>query len=227
MKTIKISAHLRANTGKKETKKLRREDNVPCVMYGGEEIIHFYSHENEFKDLVYTPNVYIVQLDIDGKLFNTALKEIQFHPVNDKISHIDFIQVFDNKPVIMDIPVNITGESEGIKAGGKLRIKRRSLKVKGFAKDLPDVLDIDITDLVIGQSIKVHQLNFTNLELLDPQRAMIVAVATSRLMALDEDIEEEEEEGEEGEEGAEGEEGETGATDDKGTSSKDKPESKE
>jgi large subunit ribosomal protein L25 len=194
MKTIEIKAHLRTELGKKETKKLRNEENIPCVMYGGDETIHFYAHRNVFKDLIYTPSVYIVKLDIDGKHYMSTLKEIQFHPVTDAAIHIDFMQVFEDKAVTMNIPINVTGESIGIKAGGKVRLKRRSLKVKGSFKDLPDALDIDITELAIGMSIKVHDLSYENLEILDPQRAMVVAVISSRMA-----IKESELEGEEGE----------------------------
>jgi len=212
MKTIEIKAHLRKELGKKETKKLRIEENVPCVMYGGEETIHFYAHKNIFKDLIYTPSVYIVNLDIDGKQYLAALKEIQFHPVTDAALHIDFIQVFEDKPVTMNIPINVIGDSIGIKAGGKVRLKRRSLKVRGSFKNLPDSLDIDITDLAIGMSIKVHDLLYDNLEILDPQRAMVVAVISSRMAIKESDLE-----GEEGEEGEEVEEGEEGATPAEGT----------
>ncbi len=204
MKSISIPAQLRTETGKKDSKRLRKEGNVPCVMYGGEKIVHFYTHENNFKDLIYSPNVYIVNFDIDGSNYNAVLQDIQFHPVSDKISHIDFIQVSEAKPVIMSIPVKVTGESAGIKAGGKMRLRRRTIKVRGYIKDLPDTLEVDITDLNIGQSIKIHQLSYPNLEILDPQRAMVVAVATSR-MSLKDMPEGEEAEGEE-EEVAEGSE---------------------
>jgi len=207
MKTIQINAHLRDETGKKNSKKLRKDGNVPCVMYGGEEVIHFYSHENNFKDLIYSPDVYIVKFDVDGKKIDGALKEIQFHPVTDRITHIDFIQVFDDRPVIMDIPIVATGDSIGLKAGGKLRRKRRVLRIKGLIKDLPDKLEIDISDLAIGQSIKVHELSYDNLEILDPQRAMVVAVISSRMALKDLDEAAEEEEDEEGLEEGEAAEG--------------------
>ena len=167
-------------------------------MYGGEEIVHFYTHENNFKSLIYTPNAYIIELDIDGKKHQAILQDIQFQPVTDRIIHIDFKQVFDDKPVTMNIPVSVSGDSPGIKAGGKLRKKRRTIKVRGFIKDLPDKLEIDISTLAIGMSIKIHDLNWENLEILDPPRAMVVAVITSRMAAKDsilpEDMEEVEEE---------------------------------
>lgn len=198
MKTIEIKAHLRTEKGKKDSRNLRKENNVPCVMYGGKEIVHFYTHENNFKSLIYTPDAYVIELDIDGKKYQAILQEIQFQPVTDRITHIDFKQVFDDKPLTMNIPISVSGDSPGIKAGGKLRRKRRTIKVKGFIKDLPDKLEIDISSLAIGMSIKIHDLSWENLEILDPPRAMVVAVITSRMAAKDsilpEDMEEVEEE---------------------------------
>jgi large subunit ribosomal protein L25 len=191
MKTIEIKAVSRDQFGKKSTNSLRAERNVPCVMYGGKENLHFYAHENIFHELVYTPEVYLVNLIIDGKAYSAVMKDLQFHPVNDKLQHIDFIQVFEDKPVIMDIPIKISGECVGVKAGGKLKTKRRTLKVKGLAKDLPEHLPIDITSLEIGQSIKIGDLSYDKLEIIDNKRAMIVAVATSRLAMGQEGLAEE------------------------------------
>jgi large subunit ribosomal protein L25 len=216
MRTIEITAQPREKTGKSETKKLRSEGNVPCVMYGGEETLHFYSQENNFNELVYTPNVYIITVNINGAKHKAVLKDIQFHPVTDKISHIDFIEVSEDKPVTVIVPVNLTGDSVGLKAGGKLRLKRRRLVIKGKIDALPDRLDIDITDLDIGQTIKVSELSYDGIEILDPPRAMVVAVISSRLamkgMEIPETVEEEAEAEAEGEEAAEGaEESETKA----------------
>lgn len=216
MKIIEIKAHLRTEKGKKDSKNLRKENNVPCVMYGGDEIVHFYTHENNFKPLIYTPNAYITELDIDGKKYKTVLQDIQFQAVTDRITHIDFKQVFDDKPVTMNIPISTIGDSPGIKGGGKLRKKRRALKIKGFIKDFPDHLEIDITSLDIGMSLKVQDLNWEHLEILDPPKAMVVAVITSRMAAKDALLPEDMEEAEEGEEevAAEGTE-ETEASEDK------------
>jgi large subunit ribosomal protein L25 len=216
MRTIEINAQPRKKTGKSETKKLRNEGNVPCVMYGGEETLHFYSQENNFNELVYTPNVYIITININGAKHKAVLKDIQFHPVTDKISHIDFIEVSEDKPVTVIVPVNLTGDSVGLKAGGKLRLKRRRLVIKGKIDALPDRLDIDITDLDVGQTIKVSELSYDGIEILDPPRAMVVAVISSRLamkgMEIPETVEEEAEAEAEGEEAAEGaEESETKA----------------
>ena len=182
MKTIVINGSFRTELGKKSSKELRKALNVPCVIYGGKENIHFYTHENNFKKLVYTPDAHLVNLKIEGKEYNAVLKEIQFHPVSDRIIHIDFTEVAVDKPVIIGIPVKVTGDSVGVKAGGKLRIRRRSLLVKGYVNEIPEFLPIDITELKIHQSVKVGDLSFDKIELLDPKRSMVVAVATSRVV---------------------------------------------
>ena len=181
MKTIEIKGSLRKELGKKSTKKTRKAGNVPCVIYGKEVNIHFEAHENSFKNLVYTHEAHLVKLDLEGDIFNAVLHDIQFHPVTDKIIHADFVQIFENKPIIIDIPVTVTGDAEGVKAGGKLIVKRRHLKVKGLANDLPEDLVIDVTELKIHHSIKVSDLTFDKIELLDPKITTVVSVATSRV----------------------------------------------
>jgi large subunit ribosomal protein L25 len=181
MKTIEINGTFRKGLGKKNSKELRKTNNVPCVIYGGKENLHFYTHENNFKNLIYTPEAHLVNLKIEGKEYTAVLKETQFHPVSDKIIHVDFTEVAKDKPVTIGIPIRVSGDSVGIKAGGKLRIRRRSLLVKGFANDLPEFLPIDITELQIHQSIKVGDLSFDKIELLDPKKSMVLAVATSRV----------------------------------------------
>jgi large subunit ribosomal protein L25 len=186
MKNIEIQAKLRTEFGKKGANALRNDGNVLCVMYGGKENVHFYAPVNSFTKLVYTPDAQLVNLNIEGKKYNAVMKELQFHPVTDSILHIDFVQVFDDKPVLMDIPLKIEGASEGVKAGGKLKVKRRTLRVKGFAKDLPEHLSIDITNLNINDSIKIGDLSYNNLEIIDNKRAMVVSVETSRNVAKEE-----------------------------------------
>jgi large subunit ribosomal protein L25 len=205
MKSIEINGSLRKNLGKKFTQALRIKGEVPCVIYGGEQIVHFNSPENELRHIIYTPDVYLVNLNIEGKKYKAILQDAQFHPVTDKVLHLDFIEVSDVKPATVSLPIEITGNSVGIRAGGKLRQRRRYLKVKGLLKDLPDVLKIEIDNLNIGDFVKVQDLDYTNLELLDPPRAMIVGVSTSRLSKGMELAEEKAEEGTEeaGEEGAE------------------------
>jgi large subunit ribosomal protein L25 len=181
MKTLEINGKFRKELGKKSSKDLRKALNVPCVIYGGKENIHFYTHENNFKNLIYTPDAHLVKLDIEGKEYNVVLKDIQYHPVSDKIIHVDFTEVATNKPITIGIPIKVLGDSVGIKAGGKLQIRRRSLLVKGFANDIPEFLPVDITDIKIHQSIKVGDLSFDKIELLDPKKSMVLAVATSRV----------------------------------------------
>lgn len=207
MKTAKIKVKKREKLGKSETRRLRNEEMVPCVMYGGKENYHFYGHQNDFNKLVFTPDVHLIEIDIEGDVHKAITQEVQFHPVTDKILHIDYVEVFDDKPVIATIPVELTGSSEGVRNGGKLRQRRRYLKVKGLAADLPERLEIDITNVDIGQVIKIGDLEYPNLEILDPHRSMVVSVVSSRV-AMKGMIIEEETEAEEGEEAVEGEEGE-------------------
>lgn len=190
MKTFQLKVQKREKLGKAETKKLRSQDMVPCVLYGGKENIHFYAHENLFKKLVYTPEVYIVEINANGSSHKAIMQEIQFHPVSDKLNHIDFVEVFDDKPVITSIPIQITGSSIGVKNGGKLRQRVRTLKVKGLIKDLPESLPVDITTLEIGDVIKVEDLSFDKLQLLDPQRSMVVSILSSRVAVKSTDEEE-------------------------------------
>ena len=181
MKTIQISAEKRTELGKKSTRELRKANHVPCVMYGGTEVSHFHAHENDFRHLVYTPNAYVVEVNLDGTKHKAVMKELQFHPVTDKLYHIDFVEVFDEKPVIAEIPILLTGAAIGLKDGGKPRQRRRVLKVRGLIQHLPDTLDIDITNVSIGDVIKVGDLAYDNLEILDPSRSMIYAIVSSRI----------------------------------------------
>jgi large subunit ribosomal protein L25 len=181
MKTIEIKGSFRTELGKKNSKELRKSGNVPCVIYRKDKNIHFFAHENSFKNLVYTPNAHLVKLNIEDKEYQVVLKEMQFHPVKDNILHADFIEIHENKPVVINIPIKVSGDSVGVIAGGKLSIKRRNLKVKGLAKDLPEVLPIDITNLKIHEGVKVGELSYDKIELLDPKKSMVLTIATSRV----------------------------------------------
>ncbi len=212
MKSIEIKANVRKEIGKKATKQLRREEHVPCVLYGqNKENIHFHAHRNDFRKLVYTPNSYIVNLDISGEKCQAIMKSIDFHPVTDNIQHIDFYRIDTSKAFVIPVPVTTSGLSEGVLAGGVLQINRRKLLVKATAENMPDTIDIDITDLGIGDAVRIDDLNekYENLEFLDPQ-SVVVTVNITRL-AKSEGLEEGEE-GEEGEE-IEGEEGAAASTD--------------
>ncbi len=181
MKSFELQGILRKSLGKKDAKALRRNKQVPCVIYGGKEILHFYVADGDFKNLVYTNHVYIVNLKINKEEHLAIMKEIQFHPVSDEIIHVDFVEVYMDNPVVIDLPVEITGNSAGIRAGGKLRQRKNYIKVRGLIKDLPDSIVIDITDLDIGQSILAGDLKFDKFQVLEPNHALVVGVVTSRI----------------------------------------------
>ena len=180
MESISIKATKREVLGRKTALNLRREDQIPSVMYGGKDILHFYAHEFEFKKIVFTPNVYIINLELEGKTYKCILQDAQYHPLSDKMVHADFLEVNDTKPVSIKIPVKLTGVSEGVKQGGKLAVKMRTLKVKGLVKNLPDVLEIDITKLGLGQAIKIEKLAFPNLEIIESKSAVVCIVNATR-----------------------------------------------
>ncbi|MDF1576779.1 MAG: 50S ribosomal protein L25 [Bacteroidales bacterium] len=181
MKTIKIGAEKRTVLGKSSTRDLRKINHVPCVMYGGAEVIHFHAHENDFRHIVYTPSAFIVEVELDGKKHKAVMQELQFHPVTDKLNHIDFVEVFDDKPVTVEIPIKLVGAAIGLKDGGKPRQRRRVLKVRGLVEHLPDVLEIDITHVAIGDVVKIGDLSYNHLEILDPARSMVYAIVSSRI----------------------------------------------
>lgn len=181
---------------------MRAEGLVPGVVYGKEELLHVAVPFSELRTLVYTPNVYLIDLNIDGEIHKAMIQDVQWHPVDEQILHIDFLKVEEDKPVKIGVPVKLTGMAKGIKAGGKLKTNMRKLRVKALAADLPDAIEIDVTKLGIGDSIKVEQLQRENLEFLDNKSNLIVGVISTRVaksgMALPEDEEESEGEGEEG-----------------------------
>jgi large subunit ribosomal protein L25 len=180
MQTIEISGAIRNSLGKKATKEVRAEEKVPCVLYGGSEPIHFAVNEVGFKDLVYSPNVYLIDLNLDGKHYKAIQQDIQFHPVSDKILHVDFMNISEDKPIVMEIPVKLEGLAEGVKAGGKLQLEMRKLKVKGLSKDLPDALTVNIENLGLGKGTQVKELSFPNLEILNAKNAVVVSVKLTR-----------------------------------------------
>lgn len=180
MKTIEINGAKRTNISKQEVKNLRGSEMVPCVLYGGEEQVHFSTDLSSFKGLVYTPDVHMVKLSVDGKEYQCVIQDVQYHPVTDVIIHADFLQVFDNKPVTMSIPVKLTGASEGVKMGGKLVTKYRRLKVKALPANLPDFISVDISPMKIGDAIRVRDLNLSELTLLESPANVIVSVNMTR-----------------------------------------------
>jgi large subunit ribosomal protein L25 len=183
MKTIEIKGSLRTELGKKSSKQIRKAESVPCVIYGKESNIHFQAPELSFKNLVYTHEAHLVDLNLDGKVYKAVLKDMQFHPVSDRILHADFVQILDDKPVVISVPIKVHGDSVGVIAGGKLSIKRRTLKVKGLPKDLPEFIPVDITNLKIHEGVKVSDLSMDKIEFLDLKKSMVVTIATSRVAA--------------------------------------------
>ncbi len=180
MKSVAMFGYLRDGVGKSAAKAIRNEGKVPCVLYGVGEHIHFSMYAADFKPLVYTPNTYKVKLDLDGKTYRAILKDIQFHPVNESILHADFLEITDDKPVEMLIPVKLVGNSVGVRAGGKLIANVKKLRVKGLHTDFPDFIEVSIDTLEIGGVIKVGDIKADKVTILDSPSNPIVSVRTTR-----------------------------------------------
>ncbi|MDI9341259.1 MAG: 50S ribosomal protein L25/general stress protein Ctc [Sediminibacterium sp.] len=180
MKTVTLSGSPRASVGKVNANTLRRSGQIPCVIYGGGEQIHFSADERHFKDIIYTPDTNLVEVDVEGKKYRTILQEAQFHKVNDKLIHADFLLVDDSKPVTVQVPVKTVGQSEGVKAGGKLVLKMRKIKVRGLVSKLPERIELNIEKLAIGKSISVGDIEIDGLTLLHPKNISVVSVQTTR-----------------------------------------------
>jgi large subunit ribosomal protein L25 len=180
MKTVEIIGYRRANLGKTESRKLRDEGQVPCVLYGGNEQVHFYSPVILFRDLVYTNEAHFVHINIEGEECQAIMQEVQFHPVSEIILHVDFLRISEERKIKMDIPTRLVGQAPGVAKGGLLVRKRASLKVYGFPKDMPDHIDIDCSNLDFHHAIKVGDMQMTGLEFLDPKQAAIASVEVPR-----------------------------------------------
>jgi large subunit ribosomal protein L25 len=194
MKSILIQGVKRENVGKVATRALRNAEQVPCVVYGGTEPIHFAAEEKAFKGLVYTPEAHTVTIELnDGSKFEAILQDIQFHPVTDRIIHADFYQLDENKPVTMEVPVRLVGRARGLVAGGVLRFNMRKVKVRAIPANLPDEIEIDITPMRIGHKMYIESLKNENYTFAHPDNAVVVAIRTSRNAVKDADLEEDEE----------------------------------
>lgn len=180
MQTLVLEGSKRTDLGKKATRALRVNEQIPCVLYNGKENVHFAVTVAAVRPLIYTPNVYIVELNIDGQKVLAIKKDIQFHPVTDETLHIDFLPVTEDKAIVMEIPVKVQGLAEGVKQGGKLIQEMRYLKVRGVYTKFPDTLDVDVTELVLGKTIQVKDLNFENIEILNSPGAVVAAVKLTR-----------------------------------------------
>ena len=212
MKSITIQGTKRESVGKKSTKVLRDAELVPCVVYGGKETLNFSTEEKSFKDLVYTPEAHTVSLEVDGEKFAAILQDIQFHPLTDKILHADFFQLSDDKPVVMEVPVRLTGRSRGVVAGGVMRNPFRKLKVKALPNNLPDEVVVDVTALKIGMKLYVGDIKTTNFTFAHPDNAVVVAVRMARTAIKGADTDDEvEADGEEGDDDTTAEGGEAAA----------------
>ncbi|MCF6180568.1 50S ribosomal protein L25/general stress protein Ctc [Lutibacter sp.] len=212
MKSITIKGSKRESVGKVATKALRNAEKVPCVLYGGDKPLHFSADEISFKKLVYTPNVYTAKIELDGETYNAILQDIQFHPVSDKILHVDFYQLFDDKLVAMNIPVRLIGNAPGVLNGGSLRFPMRKLHVRALPEDLPDFINADISELRIGSKVYVTELENEKFTILHPDNTVVAQVRTARAAIEDEVVDEEGAEGTEGTEEGATEEGATEAT---------------
>jgi large subunit ribosomal protein L25 len=182
MKSFAISGSRRENVGKRDAKELRYEGKVPAVLYGGDNQIHFAVSAADLKGLVYTPDVHFVDIDVEGTKAQAVLQDIQFHPLTELILHVDFLRINESKPFVMEIPVKLTGTSPGVKMGGKLIQKLRKLRVKAFAKDMPQYVEVGIEVLELGKSVRVGDLNFDKFQVINNSDDTIVSVVMSRAL---------------------------------------------
>jgi large subunit ribosomal protein L25 len=195
MKSLAISVKKRENVGKTNSKALRNQGKVPCVLYGGEKQVCFYTHENDVRKLVYSPDVFLVDLDIDGTKTSCIMQDIQFHPVTDKILHIDFLEVFADKEVTVEIPVVLNGIALGVRNGGNLFFRRKKIITRAIPSNLPDVIEIDISELTIGDFIYIKDLKSDKYVFLAPDNSVVVGVKTARAAIEELVVGEETEEG--------------------------------
>lgn len=187
MKEINVKGTARTETGKKASREIRKANAVPCNLYGEARnekglpvAFSFTATNDELRNLIYSPDIYSVNLDIDGKVSKAILKEIQFHPVKDNVLHVDFYEITDSKPIIMEVPIKLTGLAEGVKAGGRLAASVRKLKVKALYTAIPEYLEIDVTHLGLGKTIKVGELSFEGLELITSKDVVVCQVKMTR-----------------------------------------------
>ena len=197
MKTLAINVKEREKSGKSNTRALRNQGNVPCVLYGGEKQVVFYAHENEFRKLVYTPDIFVVELNFENKKINAIMQDIQFHPVSEKILHIDFLEVFDDKPVVVSIPVKLQGIPIGVRNGGNLMFRRNKIITKGLVSKLPEAIELNVENLAIGMFIYIKDINIDGCQFLAPENSVVVGVKTARNIIEDVNLDDETEESEE------------------------------
>ncbi len=194
MQSVTLQGTVRTELGTKYAKQLRDQGQVPCVMYGGDAPVHFYAPILAFRDLVYTAEARMASIELEGKTYQAVIQDMQFHVLNDALTHVDFIQVLDGKPVTILVPMVLTGNSRGVRNGGKMKFSLRNLKVKGLINDLPSSIEHDVTELRIGQAIRVADVKAGKpYEILNSDNAVVVSIAMSRNAVADTDDEGEEE----------------------------------
>lgn len=180
MKTFQLTGEVREALGKKATHALRNNGLVPAILYGGEKEIHFQINEKDIRNLIYTPDIYLVELNIGGEKHTAIIQDTQFHPVQDKLLHIDFLEVTPDKPIQMEVPVKLEGLAEGVKQGGKLSLEVRKLRVKALYKYVPERLVIDVTSLGLGKTYQVGDLHFDNMEIMNAKNVVVCSVKLTR-----------------------------------------------
>lgn len=180
MKSFNLNGAVRADLGKKAAKAFRAEGNIPCELYGNGRNIHFTCKETDLRKLVYTPEIYIVELNIDGQACKAIIQELQFHPISDRVLHVDFLEIQENKPIVMQVPVRLEGLAAGVKAGGKLTLDMRKLRVRGLYNNMPEKLIINVEKLELGKTMQVKALQFDNLEILNAANAVVCSVRMTR-----------------------------------------------
>lgn len=199
MKTVSLSGSSRESVGKKDAKKLRGEGQVPCVLYGGEEQLHFQCKDIDLQKIIFSPDVYQIELDVNGTKKNSIIREVQTHPVTGRLVHIDFLELIDGKPVAIELPIRLSGNAAGVRAGGRLNISYRKVAVRGNHVDFPEAIEVDISPLEIGQGIRIRDIEIPGLTILAPESAQVVSVKRSRVSIV---TDEDDEEGEGGDEAA-------------------------
>jgi len=188
MQSVTLQGTVRTELGTKYAKQLREQGQVPCVMYGGDAPVHFYAPTLAFRDLVYTAEARMASIELDGKTYQAVIQDMQFHVLNDALTHVDFIQVLEGKPVTILVPMVLTGNSRGVRNGGKMKFSLRNLKVKGLINDLPSSIEHDVTELRIGQAIRVADVKAGKpYEILNSDNAVVVSIAMSRNAVADTD----------------------------------------
>jgi len=186
MKTITIEGHLRTDHGKKAARQIRSQENVPAVIYGGAQEVNFYASAKAFKPLVYTGEFQIAEITVDGKNYRCILKDLQFDKVTDALIHLDLLELVDDKKVVATLPLKFVGTSVGVKEGGKLVIKIKSLKVKALPKDLVETINVDITNLALNGNIRVEDVKAPGLEIMNSPRIPIASVVMTRQLKQEE-----------------------------------------